>query len=188
MNVYDFDNTIYKGESSLDFFIYCLKQNPKQLKFMPAVIFTLIKYKMCIITADELIKTGEKFALEFINNIKNIDTVTKDFWDKHQHKIKAFYLKNQKSDDCIISASPSFILNEIAKRLNVKHLICSEVDKETGKIIQLCFSDAKPKLFKQTCPDAFIDCFYTDSMNDKPMIDISKSAYLIKGNKLKKIK
>ena len=143
---------------------------------------------MCIITADELINTGERFALEFINNINNIDTITKDFWDKHQHKIKDFYLKNQKSDDCIISASPSFLLDEIAKRLNVSHLICSEVDKTTGKINQLCFSGEKSRLFKENFPDACIDCFYTDSMNDKPMIDISKKAYLVKGSKIKRIK
>ena len=188
MNVYDFDNTIYKGESSLDFFIYCVKQNPKQLKFMPSVIYTLAKYKLCLITAEELIKTGEKFALEFINNIKNIDTVTKDFWDGHQHKIKSFYLKNQKSDDCIISASPSFLLKEIANRLNITNLICSEVDKTTGKINKLCFSKEKARLFTKHFPDVDIDCFYTDSMNDKPMIDISKSAYIVKGNRIKKIK
>ncbi len=188
MNVYDFDNTIYNGESSLDFFVYCIKQNPKQLKFFPAVIYTLIKYKLCIITREELLKTGERCALGFIKNVKNIDTISKEFWDKHEHKIKSFYYTYRRPDDCIVSASPSFLLDEITKRLGIENCICSEVDKTTGKIKQLCFSHEKPILFKQHYPDTKIQNFYTDSMNDKPMIDISQNAYLVKGDKITKIK
>ena len=32
MNVYDFDNTIYKGDSTADFIIWCVKRKP-QLAF-----------------------------------------------------------------------------------------------------------------------------------------------------------
>ena len=28
MNVYDFDDTIYAGDSTVDFFFYCLKKKP----------------------------------------------------------------------------------------------------------------------------------------------------------------
>jgi flagellar biosynthesis protein FliR len=38
-------------------------------------------------------------------------------------------------------------------------------------------------------PSAMIsENFYTDSLNDQPLIDISKNAYLVKGNKITKIK
>ena len=33
MNVYDFDDTIYNGDSSLDFVLFCFKKNKKLFKF-----------------------------------------------------------------------------------------------------------------------------------------------------------
>lgn len=33
-----------------------------------------------------------------------------------------------------------------------------------------------------------IDEFYTDTMLDKPMIDVAQKAYLVKGNKITRIK
>ncbi len=35
INLYDFDNTIYEGDSSTDFFFYCLKKYPKIVKIIP---------------------------------------------------------------------------------------------------------------------------------------------------------
>lgn len=188
LNVYDFDNTIYRGESAFDFFVYCVKKSPSQLKLLPVVLNTLIKYKRCKITHDELIKTAEKYALKFINSINNPHNAVSEFWDKHQHKIYPYYLKNKKDDDVIISASPSFLLNEIANRLNIQNLICSEVDEISGKIYSLCFADNKPVLFRQKYPNSAIDNFYTDSLNDMPMINISQNAYMVKHGKITKIK
>ena len=35
MNVYDFDGTIYAGDSSVDFYVYCIWHDPKLLRFFP---------------------------------------------------------------------------------------------------------------------------------------------------------
>ena len=45
MNVYDFDNTIYDGESILDFFFFYLKKTPYLVKYIPKVFYALYKYK-----------------------------------------------------------------------------------------------------------------------------------------------
>ena len=37
-------------------------------------------------------------------------------------------------------------------------------------------------------PGAHIDNFYTDSMNDKAMMDISDHVFLVNGNKIEQIK
>ena len=44
INVYDFDGTIYDGDSSIDFFIFCLSKNLKCLKYIPMIIFNTILY------------------------------------------------------------------------------------------------------------------------------------------------
>lgn len=35
MNVYDFDGTIYDGDSSVDFFLYALKRMPSLIRYAP---------------------------------------------------------------------------------------------------------------------------------------------------------
>ena len=44
MNVYDFDNTIYKGDSTADFFIFCLRKHPKIVLVFPKIIGGVIKF------------------------------------------------------------------------------------------------------------------------------------------------
>ena len=35
MNVFDFDGTIYSGDSTIDFYFFALKRNVKLLLFLP---------------------------------------------------------------------------------------------------------------------------------------------------------
>ncbi len=188
MNVYDFDNTIYDGESAVDFFKFCLRRKPKIIKFFPLVVVKLAKYKLCLIQSDELRRYVEKYADEFIALFDDIDKVVAEFWDSHFSKIKSFYMEQKRPDDVIISASFDFLLKIPLEKLGAHNLISSVIDMETGQLTQLCFRENKPELFAKHFPDAGKFVFYTDSMNDAPMIEISDTAYLVKGNKLKKIK
>ena len=45
-----------------------------------------------------------------------------------------WYMKQQKEDDIIISASPDFLLRPICKRLGIHSLNASNVNIYTGKI------------------------------------------------------
>ena len=116
-----------------------------------------------------------------------LDDIVKEFWDKNEHKIKKFYLKNQKDDDVILSANSDFILNEICRRIGVNNLLCSHMDEKNGEITRLCFHKKKVDIFKETFPDAQIDEFYTDSMNDRPMFKLANHVYIVKGNVIKEV-
>ena len=130
MNVYDFDKTIYKGDSTLDFYFFCLRKKPIIIKKFHKQIYSAILYKLGKITKTEF---KENFYI-FLNDLENIDNLLKEFWDNNQNKIKSFYLKQKNDDDVIISASPTFLLEPICRRLNIKYLIASKVDKNTRKI------------------------------------------------------
>ena len=56
MNVYDFDNTIYDGESTFDFYAFCVRKDISMLKSAFVVVKTLIEYKLCRIDEKTLIK------------------------------------------------------------------------------------------------------------------------------------
>lgn len=188
MNVYDFDNTVYDGETAVDFYLFCLSKKPSLIKYMPTVFMMLAKYKLGKISVDELLEKAAYYSAKIFGSIDIGEKVISEFWDKNEHKIKEFYKKSKRADDVIISASCDFLLGEICKRLNIKNLICSEINLNDGAVKQLCFRTNKPILFKKIYPNEVIDNFYTDSKNDFPMIEISKNAYIVKKNKIKKIK
>lgn len=188
MNVYDFDNTIYDGESAFHLFKFFLKKDRGLITFMPAVITAFTKYKLGKLTVEEAINKYAQRALDYYIANPHYKNCMEEFWDEHEKNIKPFYEKVRKDDDLILSCSPEISLSEICKRLNVKNYIGTSINEKKGKIERLCLRENKVKAFFERYPNSQIDDLYTDSFNDKPLMDISKNVYLVKGNKIKKIK
>ena len=46
VNLYDFDKTIYDGDSSIDFFMFCLRKKIVILKYLPKQILYIFLYKI----------------------------------------------------------------------------------------------------------------------------------------------
>lgn len=181
INLYDFDKTIYKHDSSTDFFFYCLKKNPKIILLIPKIIVSAIKYKLKIITKTEMKET----IFSFVKYIKDIDSVIESFWNKHRKYIKTFYLNKNHDKDIIISASPEFLLNSICKELKVLDLIGSKVSKENGKFNGLnCYGEEKVKRLKQQYSSFEVMESYSDSLSDLPILKLAKKSYLVKNEKL----
>lgn len=188
VNVYDFDNTIYDGETLVDFILYYIKTDRKIWKYVPKLIIIAIKDALHLFTVEQAIEAYASFLEGYYVNLGDTTQNVIKFWDKNEKKIKPWYAKVQKESDIIVSGSTDFILDEIMKRMGIKHYIGSSIDKETGKFIRLCFLENKVKAFYEIYPDRHIENFYTDSMNDKAMMDIADNVYLVKKNKITKIK
>ncbi|MFR5876244.1 MAG: haloacid dehalogenase-like hydrolase [Eubacterium sp.] len=188
MNVYDFDNTIYDGETLVDFILYYVRTDPKIWKYIPKLLIIAFKDKFHLFTVEEAIEAYADFLEGYYVHLGNLDEDVKKFWDKNEQKIKPWYTKVRRDDDIIVSGSTDFLLDEIMKRIGVKNYVGSSIDKSTGKFIRLCFLENKVKIFKELYPNAHIDNFYTDSMNDKPMMDLADNVYFVTGNKIEKIK
>ena len=187
MNVNDFDNTKYDGESAVDFFLFCMRRYPSMIKLLPLIGIKLIKYKRCRISIEELEYFVSKYAKELLDKIKDVEGLVSEFWDKNMNKVKDFYKSQRKEDDLILSATADFLLKEFSKRMKINY-ICSEIDLKTAQIHRICFRSNKAEILNELYPDIVIENFYTDSMNDKPIINMAKNAFLVKGNKIKKIK
>jgi phosphoserine phosphatase len=188
MNVYDFDNTIYDGESAFDLFKFFMKKDKKLITFMPTVVTAFAKYKLGKLTVEEAINNYAQRALDYYIKNPEYKHCIPEFWDKHEKNIKPFYEDVRKDDDLILSCLPEISLSEICKRLGVKNYLGTSINEEEGKIERLCLRENKVTAFFERYPNAEIDDLYTDSFNDKPLMDISKHVYLVKGNKIKKIK
>lgn len=186
LRAFDFDNTIYKGESVFHFYLFSIKYNPKVAKYIPIVFFNLIKYKLGKTTMEDLENAVKKYAYDYLHAFDNREEMVKVFWDKHMKNIKSWY--KPREDDIIITASLNLIMDELCQRLGIKNCICSVVNRETMQVEYLNFRDNKRKTFIDKYKDKSVDEFYTDNMVDKPMIDIAEKAYLVKGNKIKRLK
>lgn len=189
MRVFDFDNTIYDGESGFDIFIYYLKKDFKGVvKFVPKFIEGFLKYKRHKINIDEVKTEYASYIKEYFARIEDIEADFNNFWNLHEKNIKDFYYKIKKEDDVFVSASPYCLLSVMTNRLGIKNVISTELDAKTGEIGEICYHDNKVKMFKKIYGNTEIDEFYTDSISDKPLMDISKTVFLVKGNKITKIK
>lgn len=190
MRVFDFDNTIYDGESGMDLFLHFLRKDTKGvLKYAPKFLKGFLKYKNGTITIDEVINKYGFFLKEYCDNFaEDMEKEFEIFWDLHERKIKQFYLDMQHDEDIIVSACPESLLKIMCDRLGIKHYICSQIDFSTGDIHQVCYKDKKVELFKEMYGDTIIDEFYTDSKSDLPMIDLSRDAYMVKGEDVRIIK
>lgn len=189
MNVYDFDNTIYDGESMIHLFLFYFKKHPRLIKYFPDVFRILARYKKGEVTIDDMLNKYAPVIAQETAVILDVENDAVEFWNKHQKKIKPFYKEIQQPDDIIITASPDYTMNEICRRIGVNNLICTVYDAEKNAITFMCLKENKVRGFRERYPDAQIDNFYTDSPeNDKPLIDISKNAFLVKGSKIIKIK
>lgn len=179
MRVYDFDKTIYDGDSTVDFYKFCLRNYPCCIKrFIPAAIPGLL----LVLKKYDKTKFKEKFY-KFLLDIPDIDKAVSDFWDENLSKIKSFYVPCD--TDIIISASPKFLLTEACKRLGIIHLLASEVNKKTGEYSGInCYGEEKVKRLNAYMSDYTIDEFYSDSYSDSPLANLSKKAFLVKGDEL----
>lgn len=188
MNVFDFDNTIYDGETLVDFIFYYIKTDPKIWKYVPKLVRIYFKDTLHLFTVEDAVTAYADFLEGYYikNTIKKEDI--KKFWDENEHKIKPWYNEVRKDDDIIVSGTTDFLLDEIAARIGLKNYVGSSIDEKTGKFKRLCFLENKVKIFRELYPDAHIDNFYTDSMNDKAMMDIADHVYFVTGNKIEQIK
>lgn len=180
MNAYDFDETIYRGDSTRDFYFYSLKKDLTLLRFLPYQGFHFLKFALKIISKT---KFKENFYI-FLTGIKDIDTQINSFWKEHEKNIKSWYIKQKNDDDVIISASPEFLLKPVSEKMNFK-LIASRVDKLNGKTYgENCWGEEKVNRLREIMPEAKIDKFYSDSLSDTPLALISDKAFIVRGDEL----
>lgn len=186
INAYDFDETIYDGDSSVDFYLYCLKRKPSIIIMAPIQIYGALLYFLKIKNKDFM----KERIFSFLKMIKNIDDYIEDFWIKHKKNIKEWYLKQKKKTDVIISASPEFLLKPLEKELGVERIIATKVNKYTGKFeSRNCHDYQKIKRYEaEMRRKNDIKRFYSDSIkSDKAMFEYALEAYLVKKNKIEKI-
>ncbi|MCL2105729.1 MAG: haloacid dehalogenase-like hydrolase [Oscillospiraceae bacterium] len=189
LNVYDFDNTLYDGESGVHMFFYYLKKKPSFIRFAPTVAIGMVQYKMHLIKLEDVLRKYAGIVEYFIGEVVDFNRDSKIFWDKREDRLHGFYKLLQRPDDLVVSASPEQSLEEACGRLGIKRWIGTVVNEETKTLDFINFRENKVKAFLERCPGERIQHFYTDSMNDKPLMDLAEHVFLVKkGRVVKQLK
>ena len=179
MRVYDFDKTIFYPDCTYLFIKWCVRRYPSLIyKYLPKFTLRCVLYKLKILRKHEI----EEDMFEFIRYIPDIDKEIEMFWDAKEGNISEWYLKQKRSDDLVISASPEFIIKPIARRLNINY-IATELDMNTLKIIgRSCYGRQKVKAILDSgiFLNNNVEEFYSDSLSDTPLALCAEKAFLVK--------
>ena len=180
MNVYDFDNTILRGDSTARFFAYCLLRTPRMWLDATGQILNGLLF---------LAKARKKqvFKQRMLRFLRWIDlqSVLPAFWEKNLSRVKPFYGTAHREDDVVISASPEFLIRPACAHLGISHVMGSPVDPRSGIFRgPNCHGEEKVRRFREAFPQGKIDAFYSDSHSDDPLARLAQRAILVKGDKL----
>ena len=196
--VYDFDKTIYGGESGTNFFTYYLKNYPLKgllfgLTYLKEVLFYLIKIT-------DLKRLKERFFI-FLESHSNeeIEKIVDGFWKEYGKKMYSWtqeeLRKNRKEADMVIvtSATPLFLLERLIPEMGYdmvvgtefkgdgKEKFAAEIKGENNKGMEKVRK--LDKWAKENNIKYEIIKFYSDSLADKPLYDIAEKKYWIKKGK-----
>ena len=182
MNVYDWDQTIYKRDSTVDFYFFELGRHPLLIRYFPLQLAGFVGYFLHIIDKTKM----KGLFYRYLKGIKDIDKELALFWQGHIHNIRGYYLPIQQENDVVISASAEFLVKPACDMLGIRYCFGSQVDPYSGKILgPNNHGQQKVVRFQQ---EGFnledIDGFYSDSHGDDPLACHARHAYLVKGEKL----
>ncbi len=177
VDIYDFDKTAIPYDSALHYWYWSMIYRPWTLILLPFQLFWGSLMMLKIIK----VPTFKKIAFNFVRLI-NTEKSVKAYWDKHEKDIYDFFKPENRNPDrktVIISASPDFLIKEIARRMKVDYCIASPHSEKNGHLIgTLCRRDAKVKLFRDLLPDAEVEDVYSDSINhDKYIFALGKRCF-----------
>ena len=196
--VYDFDKTIYGGESGTNFFTYYLRNYPLKaiffgLTYLKEVLFYLIKIT-------DLKRLKERFFI-FLESHSNeeIEKIVDGFWKEYGKKMYSWtqeeLRENRKEADLVIvtSATPLFLLERLIPEMGYdmvfgtefqgdgKEKFLAEIKGENNKGMEKV--KKLNKWAKENNIEYEIIKFYSDSLADKPLYDIAEKKYWIKKGK-----
>ena len=196
--VYDFDKTIYSGESGTNFFTYYLKKYP-----LKAILFGLTYLKevlLYLVKITDLKRLKERFFI-FLESHSNeeIEKIVDGFWKEYGKKMYSWTQKeleeNKKEADMVIvtSATPLFLLERLIPEMGYdmvfgpefqgdgKEKFIAEIKGENNKGMEKVRK--LNKWARENDIEYEIIKFYSDSLADKPLYDIADKKYWIKKGK-----
>ena len=193
--IFDIDYTITRKETLMEFFKYLVSKDIKNIKFLPRALYSGLMYSIKVY--DE--RRVKECFLKFIDNIdeKDLAKLTKSFYDERLSSIlykdavdMIKKLKNEGYMVILISASPEFYIKEFYAIKEVDLIIGTKFAFEGGKFVRKmdgnnCKGEETVKRLNEVLKEKNIKAdfknsyMFSDSLSDKPLLDLVGNPYLI---------
>ncbi len=175
VDVYDFDKTVVPFDSALKYWGFCMLRCPWIILLLP---FQFI-WGLLMVSQIISVETCKKWCFTYIIFINN-EKIVKKFWDKYEKCVYDWFKpENRKRTTVLISASPDFLIKEIADRMKVDYCICTRHRTNGMKDGKVCRRAEKPVRLNAELPDIEIMDVYSDSFkSDRYIFALGKRCFL----------
>jgi len=184
--IYDFDGTVYNGDSLVDFWIFMVINKPILIQYLPYQVLAFILWRL------RVLETG-KFKESFLVFLpkKDLQKHVSAFWKRKSLKIFSFIkdeIRRDRNRDYFllcISASFDFLLEDIVKKTGFDHLISTEVGLNEAKKLKTANCKGVEKLKRLAKwvrnNNLIIDVkkVVSNSMVDMPLFKIAIKKYRV---------
>lgn len=179
-DLYDFDKTVFNGESGSEFYLFCLKRNPKIIKYLPCQLRAVIKRFIKKDITTEVLKTEFYSYLEALDAEREAEL----FWEKNAHRINSWFKPAEHDVPVVVcSASPLFQIKPICDLLGVTLVISTDMDVKTGRLGDInCKGENKLEYIRKCAPEYTFRDVYTDNIkSDAPILSLAqRNRFMVK--------
>lgn len=193
--IFDIDYTITKKETLMELFKYVIKNDMKNIRFLPRALYCGIMYGLKIYDERKVKETFLKF-IDGINE-KDLAALVKRFYNE---KLKMILyddaldmmkkLKGEGYYIYLISASPEFYIKEFYNIKEVDKIIGTKFGFDNGVFTRKmegnnCKGKEKVRRLQEIIRNENIEVdfkesyMFSDSLSDKPLLDLVGKPYLI---------
>ena len=161
MNVYDFDKTIYPGDSASHFWCWCVKRH------IAAVFRAAAAFGPAFRAARGQLSRGElkQGLFAVLRGVRDPIREAEAFWDSHIDRIYP---------------CPDFLIAAACRRLGVAYM-ATDMDPATGRLRgPNCWGREKVRRYKAVYGETPVEEFYSDSLSDLPMMALAERGYLVR--------
>ncbi len=188
--VFDFDQTLYAGDCTIDLAWFTYKNFPAKIPYIIVQVVAFIAWKLSLLSTQKF----KQLFLGFLNGLdeEKVNELITQFWKTakwNNEVVDVLYQKQQQGFTCIIiTASPEWFVTTIAQQL-FKALVLGTQTSFKNKSISLVGENCKglQKVIRfETAfgQDAELAEAYSDNDSDHHLFHRAKKSFKIVGKKI----
>ena len=183
--VFDFDGTLYKGDTTKEFCWFYYRKNPFTAYYFMIQLAFWMQYQLGILSTTQF---KSKF-IQFLNNnnAAQIDVLVSLFWSKKKERVRGHLideitrLKKEGVHIVVVSASPELFIKTFCLSLGVDTVIGSELNVLNNKysLPINCRGEEKINRLRRAFPDFEIVTAYSDNIDDDELLKMAKNGHWV---------
>ena len=183
--VFDFDGTLYKGDTTKEFCWFYYRKNPFTAYYFMIQLVFWMQYQLGLLSTTQF---KSKF-IQFLNNnnAAQIDVLASLFWSKKKERVRGHLideitrLKKEGVHIVVVSASPELFIKTFCLSLGVDTVLGSELKVLNNKYSLLvnCRGQEKLKRIKRDFTDFEIIAAYSDNEDDDVLLYMAKNGHWV---------